>query len=274
MLFATTVVSSGVFLQQSSAGFPAWLLFLVLAILCLLIGLFRLGASQKSASTTNTAVSRVQVASIERGGSALSRQTNDLRVWDETAISRHLDDLRGQSPAVVSHYVESLKTRWVLNQNDKTAAARARFLKTKVEELKLFKEGQQIMVDLEALALEREKRLKTLQLENAQLDDIMRTRSEREQLAALKERKQLELEIAKLDKEIRELNSPTKAAEPELSGEEKRAKERQACEQRLANYKAEKQKALQIDDADERVLRVNAIDDAIQREMERWAKLL
>src|SRR5437879_1316032 len=64
---------------------------------------------------------------------------------------------------------------------------------------------QQIMLDLEALALEREKRLKTLRLENAQLDGTIRTRSERDRLIALKEREQLGLEIAQLDKQITEL---------------------------------------------------------------------
>jgi len=255
----------GLWLQSSPSGFTLWAIFLFLALVCLLIGV---SVNKKPNGKPNQAV-----ALARQKGSFMPSDTLPAQ-WDETAIARQLDAFRGQSPALVSHYIESVKTRWVTNQNDKTAAVRGRFLKTKLEELKLFKEGQQLMVDLEALVLEREKRLKTLQLENAQLDATMRTRSDREQMVALKERKQLELDIAKLDKEIRELNAPAPSPEQQISPEQKRAKDREACEARLADLKTQKQKALLIQDEDERLLRVNAIDAALEREYERWAKLL
>jgi hypothetical protein len=208
------------------------------------------------------------------GDFTVEPRPSELQVWDERSISKQMDDLRGQPPAVIAHYVESIKTRMVLNQNDKTAAVRARFLKTKVEELKLVKEGQQLMVDLEALALEREKRLKTLQLENAQLDATMRTRSELDQLTGLKQRKQIELEVAQIEKQIRDLSAPVPPPEPQLTAEQKRAEEKKKCENRIAELKAQKKEALRIEDEDERILKVNALDDALQREYERWTKLV
>jgi len=252
-----------------------WVIFLILAVLCAAIGI-AVSANKPQPGTAgsdaNIALVPIQPTEMQKGPSMPSESALPVQ-WDEIAITRQLDNLRGQPPAVVSHYVESVKERWVLNQNDKTAAVRARFLKTKIEELKLFKEGQQIAIDLEALALEREKRLKTLQLENAQLDATMRARGEREQMQALRERKQLELEIAKLDKEIRDLNAPAKI-EAELTPEQKRQKEREASEAHMADLKAQKQEALKIPDEDERRLRVNAIDAALEREYERWARLL
>ena len=204
----------------------------------------------------------------------MAKQSTDLQAFDEHAITKQLESMRGQSPAVISHYIDSVKHRIVLNQNDKTAIAQVKFLQTKVQELKLFKEGREIVIDLEAMVLEREKRLKTLQLENAQLDQKMQNVSQRDHLAALKERRQMELEIAQIEKQIAELNKSPAATEEKPSPEKQRASDKAACEGRIQTLKQEKQKALKLDDEQERILKVNAIDDALQREMERWAKLL
>jgi hypothetical protein len=147
---------------------------------------------------------------VPAGGGKQPPQSPGLPMMlDEVSIGAQLGNLRGQPIDVVSHYVESVKQRWVLNQTDQTAAAHARFLKTKIEELRLFKDGNQLMIDLEALALEREKRLKMLQLENATLDDQMRNRTEQDRLLALRERKKLELEIAQLDDQIGNIKAPS-----------------------------------------------------------------
>ena len=251
-------------IQSADSSIEPWAVFLILAGICFVIGILRaMGSSEANATSKQLA----------KGDMALSRQPADLQIWNESSIAQHLSELRGQSPAVVSHYIGEVKKRWVLNQNDKTAAMRARFLKSKVEELKLFREGQQIMVDLEALALEREKRLKTLQLENAQLDETIRTRGQREKLAALKEQKQLELEIARIELEITGLRNPPQA-EVRPTPEQQRAQRHAASDARLQRLKQLKQEALKTPDEDERIQKVNAIDDEIQREMEEWRKSL
>ena len=144
---------------------------------------------------------------------------------------------------------------------------------SQIDQLKLAKEFQQVKDDLEILSYEREKRIKTLQLETEELDGKRESSSELTRLNTLRERKKMELEIAQLDQQIAGLKNPP-LAEAKPTPEQQRANDRVACETRIQNLKAEKQKALKLDDETERILKVNAIDDALQREMERWAKLL
>jgi hypothetical protein len=265
-----------------------WIVFAFLSIVCFALGVWSLKKKAPASRTLSVPPSATGFGTwtapqpvspplgynVPQRGDELSNPLRDLEVWDERSIAQHLSQLRGQSPTVVAHYIESIKTRFLLNQNDKTAVVRSKFLKTQIEELKLFREGEQVVTDLKALGLEREKRLKTLQLENAQLDDTMRTRSERERLIALKERKQIELEIAQIGKQMADLNTPPPKPEPELTAEQRRSLEKQNCEGRIAELKAQKQVALKIDDEDERMRKVNAIDSALEREYERWAKLI
>jgi hypothetical protein len=237
-----------------------WIVFLFLAAICFVVGI----------NVSRFAPKNRDVPPV-KGGSVTSNR-DDFQL-DRASVVEQLEGLRHQPASVVSHTVEQVLQRWVINQDDKTAASRARFVKNKIEELKLMREGQQIIVDLEALALEREKRLKTLQLENAQLDDNISRRGERERLLALKEQKQLEFEIAEIEDRIVKLKNPPKAA-PKLSPGKERAKRHAASEARLTKLKEKKQRALKIEDESERFLKVNAIDDEIQREMVEWSKTL
>ena len=83
----------------------------------------------------------------------------------------------------------------------------------------------------------------------------------------------LKKEISQLEQEINGSgNNQTANSKP--SPEQQRASDRSTCESRIENLKQEKNKALVIEEPQERILKVNAIDDALQREMERWAKLL
>ncbi len=86
---------------------------------------------------------------------------------------------------------------------------------------------------------------------------------------------QLQKEIVQIRSETDAIQKPAAAAAaPQLTPEQQRANDRAACEAKIQALKDEKQKALTLDDQAERVLRVNALDDAIAREYERWAKLL
>lgn len=250
-----------------------WAVFLLLAIFFLIAGLLLPRSKEDfQQQTPQPDPNKVETSVFSETGLSMTKNLT-LVDWDEAAISRQLDGLRGQSPAVISHYIESVKQRMVINQNDKTAAARARFLKTKLEELKLIKEGRQVIVDLEALALEREKRLKTLELEVQEIDNRKQHLSARQQLEAMREQKKLELEIAQLNKQIKDLDSPAKA-EPQLTPQQQREQRHQASEARLQKLKAMKQEALQLQEPGERIPKVNAIDDAIQEEMKEWARTL
>ncbi len=201
------------------------------------------------------------------------QQSNDLQAWNESAITAQLIQLRDRTPSMIPHYVASIKERFIVKQDDRTAQARLKFMHSQIDQLKLAKEFQQVKDDLEILSYEREKRIKTLQLETEELDGKRESSSELTKLNTLRERKKMELEIAQLDQQIAGLkNPPLPEAKP--NPEQQRANDRAACEARIQNLKAEKQNALKLDDETERILKVNAIDDALQREMERWAKLL
>jgi hypothetical protein len=193
--------------------------------------------------------------------------------WDEASITRELTRLGAQTPGLIPHYVESVKQRWILRQDDRTAEVRLQFLKRQIEHLKLAKEFQQTVDDIDLLRLEKTKRIKTLELETEEIDTKRRTRSQIDELAVLRDRKKLELEIAQLDDQIGKFKSGS-AAEPKLSPEEEKAKRHAASEARLSKLKQEKQKALTVQEEQERVLKVNAIDDEIQREMVEWSKTL
>jgi hypothetical protein len=196
-----------------------------------------------------------------------------LDCWDETAIAERLQRMSSEEPKVITHYISSVRDRWVLHQDDRTAGVRLRFLKSQIEQLKLGREIQQIRDDIDLLLLEREKRIKTLQLEVREVDLKKHMGSQLDDLAVLRERKKIELDIAELDEQIYRRRNPS-TPEPQLTPEEQKAKDKAACEAKIATLKQEKQNALKITDEAERMLRINAIDDAIQREMERWAKLL
>jgi hypothetical protein len=252
-----------------------WVVFLILGAACLLIGLV-VSANKKQAAgpqKPGVTLQPYNPGALDMPSNMPSNISLPTQ-WDELAITRQLQQLRDRKPNLIPHYIDSVKERWIVRQDDRTGQVRLQFLKIQIEQLKLTKEFQQTVDDLELLSLEKTKRIKTIELETEEIDIKKRGLTQKEKLEALREQKKLELEIAQLDKQINEIKKPSMAAEPELTAEEKRVRERQSCEERLANYKAEKQKALQVDDADERVLRVNAIDDAIQREMERWARLL
>lgn len=247
-----------------------WLVLGFLAAACVLVGV---GLSFKASSQSkggNSSDSLEQFSpEVLSEGALMQRKVQDLTTWDDAGT--FLDELRGEPPSVVKHTVDSMIKRWVINQNDETAATRARFLQTRLEQLKLVKEGQQLMIDLEALVLEREKRLLSLQLENKRLAVQNQNVSLTEQLAAQKEQMQLQLEIAEIQHKINALNA--KPA-PKMSPAEERAQRHAESEVRLESLKKEKQRVLKIEDEDERIRKANAIDDEIQKEMIEWSRTL
>ena len=89
---------------------------------------------------------------------------------------------------MIPHYIESVKERFIMRQHDRTAETRIQFLKRQIEQLKLAKEFQQTVDDLEMLALEKQKRIKLLQLETEEIDGKRESSSGLIKLNALKER--------------------------------------------------------------------------------------
>lgn len=238
-----------------------WVVCLVVSAVCLVIGLLVPKKKPRAAALKPL------------NGATMSQFPMMPSQWDEKSIVQQLQQLRDQKPTLIPYFVDSVKERFILRQDDRTAQVRLQFLKTQIEQLKLAKEYQQTVDDLQLLGLEKTKRIKTIELETEEIDIKKRVLTQKEKLEALREQKKLELEIAQLDQQIEGIKAPHKP-DAKLSPEEQKVKDRSACEAKIQSLKQEKQKALKIDDEDERVLKVNAVDAALEREYERWAKLL
>jgi hypothetical protein len=174
---------------------------------------------------------------------------------------------------LIPHYIESIKERWIVHQDDRTGTVRVAFLKTQVEQLKLAKEFQQTVDDLELLSYEKRKRIKILDLETTEIDSRKRTLSQTDELAALRERKKIELEIAQLDDQIGKFKSAS-APSAKLSPDDEKARRHAASEARLARLNQELQKASAVHNESERKRKEHAIQDEIDREMTEWSKTL
>jgi hypothetical protein len=120
--------------------------------------------------------------------------------WDEEQI-RSVARRYQEQPTVVRHYIDSVRRRFVYNQNQQTAQARIKFLGTVIEELKLAKEYQEACDDLSLHDLEREIRLLELELKR---NDLRDRAGKEQQLRDLRH----ELEIARLQQDIEKIRIP------------------------------------------------------------------
>ena len=185
-----------------------WIIFLLLAVACFLIGII------VSANKNQALASQKSAVALQAYDPNLQREItmpSDISLpaeWNEASITRQLQQLRDQRPALIPHFVESVKERWILRQDDHTAEVRLQFLKTQIEQLKLVKEFQQTAHDIELLLLEKTKRVKTLELETQELDVKRRSLTRKEEIEATRDQKRLELEIAELDQKIQAIKNP------------------------------------------------------------------
>ena len=209
---------------------------------------------------------------IEIGGEGMGVSSE----WNELFITQQLRQLRDQKPDLIPHFVESVKERFIVRQDDRTAQVRLGFLRSQLEQLKLAKEFQQTIDDIQLLGLEKAKRVKTLELETEELDNKQKNRSRFDELTALKERKRIELEIAQLDRQIEELkNSPKPQAQP--SPEDLRIQKKAAQEARIAQLRREQKESVEAippDLEDQRRKVSNMYADVIERELENLRKIL
>ncbi len=202
--------------------------------------------------------------------------TIDLPVkWDDHEVTRLLQRYQDQ-PAVLSHAVSSIRSRLVMNQDIKTAQKRLALIASVIQLFKLNQEMQGILYDIHMAEKDFEIRQVETQI---RLEDA-RTRQQSEtrlrQLRTQREELQLQREIAELRRDTDSIVRPARSDQsPALTPEQQRAKRHATSEARLENLKVQKQEALKIADPDERVQRVNAIDDEIQKELQgEWRSTL
>lgn len=194
-------------------------------------------------------------------------------VWDEVAITRQLQQLRQDRPGMLGHFVESLKERFVLRQDDHTAEVRLGFLKRQIEQLKLTKDMQQAIIDINLLIPETAKRAKALEVDTHELELKKRALTRQEQIAA----KKAELEIAELEQKIQALRNPPKPDPTPETPQQERLRKKAAQEAKIANLREEQQDAVDaipVELPDQRTKVSNMYADAIEREIEALRKIL
>lgn len=166
-------------------------------------------------------------------------------LWDEQEIGEQMRTLPGRSPAMMAYYLNCLKDRFLLHQDRRTAAVRARFLTQKLEELKLTRELQGVINDLAVLSVEREVRVRRLELEKLELVSKIQNQTQLGALRLQRDRLQLQYEIATLRRQIREQKRLPAAAENKLTPAQQRVLKKAEIEEQIQRLRAEEAQALQ-----------------------------
>jgi hypothetical protein len=194
------------------------------------------------------------------------------RKWDDAEITKLLQRHHDQ-PTVLAHAVSSIKSRMILNQDVKTAQQRLKLVASVIEVFKLNREMQGVLHDLHLA----EKEFAIRQIEtDIRLEDVQAHQKSEQRLRQLRQQHdemQLQRELVQLKQDADAISNPPKVA-PQLSPQEQRANDKKSCEAKIADLKTQKAEALKIDEEEERIRKVNAIDNALEREYERWSKLL
>lgn len=164
--------------------------------------------------------------------------------WNEQEITQQLRQAPRQSPSMLAYYFTRLKDRYLLNQDTRTTAVRSRFLQQKIEELKLTRDLQSVMNDLSALAIEREVRVRKIQVERLDLDSKIHNHARLGRLQLDRDRLQLEFDVAVLRRKIREENNQP-AADHKLSPTQQKLLKKAEIEEQLQRLKTEELQALQ-----------------------------
>lgn len=170
-------------------------------------------------------------------------------VWNEGYIRSEMLRL-GNNPEELSGYFDAMFQRFVIQQNDATARKRLEFLQTLAEELKLRKDLQFEFdtaadqrevnrLQWEIQRREQERQRDALENKVEKEDDLAELRHRREQL-------QLQLEIARVQAEIDQLNNPPKppAAEKKLTAEQQRTRKAAKLRRDREKLKAERGKEI------------------------------
>jgi hypothetical protein len=191
--------------------------------------------------------------------------------WDDGEITKLL--LRHQDqPAVLSHAVSSVRSRLIMGQDLKTAQRRLKLIASVIEVFKLNREMQGILQDIHLAEKEFEIRQVEADIRLEDARDRQRSESRLRQLRAQRDELQIQKDIAQLTSDTETIRPPQRQAQ--LTPEQQRQKRHATSEDRIQKLKGLKQEALKLDDPDERLQKVNAIDDEIQAEMDEWRKSL
>lgn len=134
--------------------------------------------------------------------------------WDKESIAVEIRNLQNR-PTVLGVLTRSLVDRFVIGQDDKTATMRIAYLRTKLEELKVSKELQGELDDLQFRESELEIRRLKMDADKGTLEHQRKTQQELREAEHRRDLLKVKAESAALEKQIRELeHGDAKPKEP------------------------------------------------------------
>jgi hypothetical protein len=240
-----------------------WVFLLLVSIVCAVIGLIRFVEAKASGRSS---------AKTPVVGGALDSTASLSNVWDETEISSRIA-AAGQRPEILPHYIESLKQRFILDTDNRTAQRRTIFLRTQIEQLDLGKQYRVLVDDLKAMELEQNNRILRLELERQDLQAKTRQAVALEKLHFENERLTLELEIGQKKMQKRAIQNPP--PEATLTPDQQRRLKRIEIEERIERL--DRDEALKVKNArsdEERVRIQNMYADSRDELREQLGKHL
>ncbi len=166
--------------------------------------------------------------------SLVSSKNTMLQQWNEQEISTQLVRLQ-DNPPVLLHYIDSVRQRFIDNQNTRTAQSRISFLEKQVKILQLASEYSDVQNELSLKNRKYQNDLLRVNLENQTLSlDFKDEASERELQRLGNDHRKIEkeLELVKLKRELDALNNPPQP-EQKKSSQEIREEKRQNLKSRI-----------------------------------------
>lgn len=190
--------------------------------------------------------------------------------WDEQLIEMQFRNL-AHRPSMLAAFVNGVKDRFVHNQDDKTAIVRIKYLRSKVEELKLLKELQHEYDDLSFREADLDIRRLEQKLKQADLADRVQTRAELREAEHKRDLLRVNLETEQIKKQIRDLKPPS-VKETGTSTRTALIQEQRDRMQRLKEARAYARET--VKDPDELKRQENLYDDQIAQCEEKLSSLL
>ena len=207
---------------------------------------------------------------VSRKGKPATTSEGDVLApprWDEHLIATQFRNLQHR-PAMLAVFMNSVKDRFILNQDERTAAVRIAYLKTKLEELKVSKELQREIDDLEFRETDLDIRRMEQELKKGDIEHRLKTQAALREAEHKRDLLRVKLETGQLGKQIRDLK-PQPAAQPPT-----RAARIQDLRERIQRAKEERAYARETaSDPDEVKRRENLCDDKIARLEEELSSL-
>jgi hypothetical protein len=169
--------------------------------------------------------------------------------------------------------VDSVVTRFITGQDDRTAKKRIEFLKTKLEELDLSKQLQASLDDLQFRGLNLEIKRLGLEMERETLEQ---KRLMQRNLSALEHERdalKIKVEMASLQRQIKDAQNPA-VKQPERSAQDTKQERRENLEKQIELYSLQEDKLkadtqMREDDKRRRLNMISKKKDELYEELEK-----